>query len=129
MANSLQLALDNTANEVKDLITEFITMFYTEYNPFWYERTFQFLNSCTKTEVKRSGNSFIVSVYIDYLNLDYKEDSGYDVVSLANSGYHGNPDIETSTHFWDDSMKVMINSRYVQEQFASFLRSKGWKVI
>ena len=128
MANSIQIALDNTANEIKDLITEFITMFYTEYNPHWYERTFQFLNSCTKTEVKRNGNSFIVSVYIDYVNLDYKDATGYDVVDLANHGYHGIYNIETSTHFWDDSIEVMTNSRYIQEQFAGFLRSKGWKV-
>jgi len=127
MENSLKNALDKSAEEIKQMIEFFIAKYYSEYEPKQYDRTYQFLNSCTRTEVFKVGNSFKVSVFIDYINLDYDID-GYDVVNMANLGYHGRPSIKTKTQFWSDSMEELKQGRFLQDEFAKFLRSQGWTV-
>lgn len=127
MENSLKNDLDKSAEEIKQMIEFFIAKYYSEYEPKQYDRTYQFLNSCTRTEVFKVGNSFKVSVFIDYINLDYDID-GYDVVNMANLGYHGRPSIKTKTQFWSDSMEELKQGRFLQDEFAKFLRSQGWTV-
>ena len=127
MENSLKNALDKSAEEIKQMIEFFIAKYYSEYEPKQYDRTYQFLNSCTRTEVFKVGNSFKVSVFIDYINLDYDID-GYDVVNMANLGYHGRPSIKTKTQFWSDSIEELKQGRFLQDEFAKFLRSQGWTV-
>ena len=128
MENSLKNALDKSAEEIKQMIEFFIAKYYSEYEPKQYERTFQFLNSCIKTDVKKDGDSYKVVVFIDYINLDYEDIVGYDGVSMANLGYHGRPSIKTKTQFWSDSMEELKQGRFIQEEFAKFLRSQGWNV-
>ena len=126
--NSLKIALDKSANEIKEMIEFFIAKYYSEYEPKQYERTFQFLNSCVRTNVYRDGNAYKVVVYIDYINLDYEDIEGYDVINMANLGFHGRPSIKTKTEFWSDSIEELKQGRFIQNEFAKFLKENGWTV-
>lgn len=122
-------AVDHMANEVKKLINEFIKYYYKEYSPEFYKRTWAFLNSVTRTDVKKVGNAWQAEVYIDTSIL---YDNGWTMENTAiqaNAGMHGwhHAVMVGDSQFWDDAMEEIQSPAFVNK-FAGFLRAKGLNV-
>lgn len=66
-----ELALVSLQEEVYRMFLDYIMKFYNEYDPRFYERTFQLYWSLTRTSIERTGNSLICYVYFDSSKLDY----------------------------------------------------------
>lgn len=99
----IKIAIDRVADTMQsELLHSIEEEFYSVYTPAIYKRTYQFLNSSTRSHVKRIGNEFFIEVYVDYENLDYEDSTGYEVVSLASEGFHGNENIYRPNFFWDN---------------------------
>jgi len=125
--------LNQIANEIQEVIQEFVQQYYDEYQPKRYERTMQFLQSCTRTEVEQSGNTLSCKIYIDTDSMNYagtgaQPPSGEEVADWANQGMHGGSGVVGGSHFWDNSITEIENRGYMLEHFASFLRGKGFRV-
>jgi hypothetical protein len=125
--------LEKTRDEVYEAINLSINEYYKEFKPDRYERTYMFLRSLVKTEIKVRGNELYCEVKIDedYLNYAYphpnkfdpsypqdydgRDATGYDVVSWANRKYpndsapggnHGyTMDAGRNEGFWDSAME------------------------
>lgn len=122
------------ANEVYETLNYFLNQYYTEWTPSSYQRSYDFLHSAFKTEVKQVGNGYQSVVGIDYESLDdYKNATGFQVVSWANTkGIHGGLDVSSEgadTAVWDDTIKTAINSGQLLKDCIIYLRSKGLTVI
>ena len=85
------------------------------------------MHSAVKVKPKVVGGKVIASVYIDYESMDnYRNATGYEVVSLANQGLHGGLDVGNNTpHVWDDTMDETINNGELLRLAIQYLKSKG----
>lgn len=122
-------AVDKMADEVKKKIEEFIKYYYQEYSPEVYQRTWEFLNSVTRTEVRKEGNAWCAEVYID-TSIMYKNGWSMEGTAIqANQGLHGwyHAVKVGDSHFWNDAMEEMHSPMFINK-FADFLRSKGLNV-
>lgn len=122
-------AVDKMSDEVKKKIEEFIKYYYQEYTPEIYQRTWEFLNSVTKTEVYKKGNAWCAEIYID-TSIKYKNNWTMEgTAEQANKGLHGSyhPVQVGDSHFWDDAIEEVHSTRFINK-FADFLKSKGLKV-
>ena len=136
--NELNKALEKTmynltdmaAEKTKELIDSFIMLYYNNYTPKsnGYVRTYQFLDSCVRSDVIKEGNGYYVMVYIDTANLDYEDATGEQVVGYASKGLHGGLDVGDDTRFWDESMDMLINKGYLVKLFSEYLKKNGLKV-
>lgn len=129
-------ALNHAANRVKQIIDEHIQTYYNNYTPKRYKRTYQFLNSCVKTDVEWHGNTAQVVVYIDFSKmkhdpsvskLAYKTATGLDVVNWANQGLHGGLNVGDDHKFWDESIDE-IDALKIMYEIADRIRQSGIKV-
>lgn len=103
------------------IISEFIKKWYNEYEPSWYRRTYQFLHSCTHSNVYKEGNKLRIDIFIDYENMHYKAGvSSLWVVEQASIGWHGGY-IDTDTHFWADSIDF-IERHILIKNFIEYLQ-------
>lgn len=121
------------ANEVYEAINYFIAQYYSEWEPSFYQRQYDFLHSAFKTTVKKVGNSYVAEVGIDYESLDnYKDATGLQVVTWANTkGIHGGYDASSegaNTAVWDDAMDSTINSGQLLLDCIVYLKGKGFKI-
>ena len=71
MDKVLQEGLEKVKVIIKQTIDEFIRMWYDDYTPKKYQRTYQLLNACTSTELKKKGNKYSVQIYMDYRNMHH----------------------------------------------------------
>lgn len=100
---------------IQGIIREFIQIYYNEYEPEQYDRTEQFLNSCTVSKIYKKGDNYCIDIYINFNNMYYKLSNPWQVVNWANRGLHGgydNVQLGVSTpfsHFWDDAMSAIFN--------------------
>lgn len=134
LKNYLELVAIRTcelmSEEVYTAINFYLNRWYSEYTPKSYSRTEDFLRSAFKTEIMKRGDTYEVVVGIDYSSMDnYKAISGYDVVSLADEGYHGDKSIQTETHPYSDMIDELILSGQLINDVADFLRSRGLKIV
>lgn len=130
LLNECKKVTELLANEVYEAINFFLNQYYEEYNPIRYQRSYDFLHSAFKTNVKKIGNGYEAVVGIDYESLnDYDNATGYQVVSWANEGLHGGLDFGTDTRVWDDAMDVTIHNGQLLKDCIEFLKNKGFKVI
>lgn len=120
---------DKIADKVKSTIEEFIRLYYHEYSPELYLRTYEFLNSVVKTKTVKTGDTWCSNVYIDTSIIYSNGWTMEGTAEQANKGCHGwNNSIKVSDmKFWDDAM-VEIHSHEFINCFAGFLRSKGLNV-
>ena len=123
-------AINRMADEVKKKIEEFIRYYYHEYTPEFYQRTWEFLNSVTRTDVEKISNGWQVKVYID-TSITYN--NGWTMEGTAwqaNQGLHGYYHAVKvgDMRFWDDALEEMHSPEFMSK-FADFLRNKGLKVI
>lgn len=134
--DTLIMGLDVVGEKVQEEITKFITLWYQDYTPTRYKRTYQFLDSCTRTIPERNGRCWRVTVYIDTQSMKYRDSDGdelnpYDVLVNADKGIHGagfavygNEEVG----FWDVAIEEMRQERFVLSQFKLWLISAGFKV-
>lgn len=95
---------------VEEIINGFLQEYYMEYapSPDGYERTFQFLHSVVKSNIKGTNNGFLAYVYIDYDRLNYKDWTGYEVVYNAGiQGEHGGVIVKDGTKVWIESLQTI----------------------
>lgn len=86
-----QIALKNAQEKAYKIIDLYMQRFYADYSPEMYERTYQFMRSLVKSDIRMNGNEIIAEVYFD---LGYKYDtgkkpSGEQVMRAAAYGGHG----------------------------------------
>lgn len=127
-------ALEETSVKIKGIIDEFIQDWYDDYTPKIYQRTNQFLNSCTTSQVVQSGNSFKVIIFIDYNSMNHNLSDGiteFNIIENAEKGIHGvkyGRSGDTGIGFWEDSIDTIENEHTIIKAFADFLISKGFTV-
>lgn len=62
----IQNCLKEIAKETEDYLRKFVEKnWYNAYSPTMYDRTYDLLNSITRTSVQTMGNSFNISIYFD----------------------------------------------------------------
>lgn len=118
------------SNEVYEAINFFLAQYYSEWQPKYYQRSYDFLHSAFKTEVKKVGKGYQAIVGIDYESLNnYEDASGWDIVNWSNQSLHGGLDVGTDTRVWDDAMDSTINSGQLLADCITYLRGKGFKIV
>lgn len=136
MNDALIMGLDVVGEKVQEEITKFITLWYQDYTPTRYKRTYQFLNSCTRTLPERNGKGWRVIVYIDTETMKYRDSEGdeinpYNVLVNADKGIHGG---EFGVYgneergFWDIAIEEMKQNKFILSQFKLWLISAGFTV-
>lgn len=122
--------VDVLADRVYETLNYFLQEYYSSYQPVYYQRLFDLLHSAVKVEPKIIGNKVIASVYIDYESLNnYRNATGYEVVSLANQGLHGGLNVgENTPHIWDDTIENTVNNGELLRLAIEYLKSKGFTV-
>ena len=62
----IQTCLQEIAKETEEYLKIYVeTLWYGDHFPDRYQRTFQFLNSITKSEIEMKGNKMNVAIYFD----------------------------------------------------------------
>ena len=95
--------LEKVAEDVKKEIDEALQRYYDEYDPafgklltsWFYQRTDQLKNCCKIGNIKISGDTVSIEVYLDIDSLSYsaKNADPYKTVVAANAGLHGGWDV------------------------------------
>ena len=95
--------LEKVAEDVKKEIDEALQRYYDEYDPafgklltsWFYQRTDQLKNCCKIGNIKTSGNTISIEIYLDIDSLSYstKNADPLKTVVAANAGLHGGWDI------------------------------------
>lgn len=131
MDTVISRAMETMGKMCKEIITMYIKDYYYDYEPDWYNRTFQFLDSCVSSHLYKSGNLYYIDIFIDYENLHYKLRNPKLVVEWANEGLHGGYDLGSGdSHFWDESMERLVpdNMLLVENFVSAFQKYTGCKV-
>lgn len=131
--NVLVKNLEQMSYHAEAVIKSFIQYYYDDYDPEWYRRTYQFLDSCVRTDVMKEGNKYIVDIYIDHENLHYAIKNTKLVIEWANQGLHGGYDLgQDPRPFWNDAMYVLKeeDKSILVKDFIKFLEQRtGCKAI
>lgn len=69
--NAMQKAVAMAEDYVYDVLMDFLDIYYSEYSPDVYERTYQMLSSLVRSGVHSTGEGFIAEVWFDAGMLDY----------------------------------------------------------
>lgn len=139
-SNSLQILNDkyveyacNKASElVKKKLEEFIRMYYHEYTPEFYDRTWKFLNSVVKTKAVKHGNSYVAQVYID-TSIEYssywnrKHWNMGNTAYMAEQGMHGRY-YNSGSHFFSDAFDAILDDEHLTASLAEFFKKNGIRV-
>ncbi len=108
----IQKALEMTQDEIWKTIQDHIDIYYEEYDPQKYIRTFKLqTESLIKTKIVKNGNTLSCTVEIDPVYLHYTYPGGYatglSVAKLANQHSHGGVYDDDFGCFWDDAMEEL----------------------
>lgn len=85
-------AVEVAEQKVFQIMEDVMLQFYGEYDPVMYDRTFQLLTCCVKTDVVSTGSGWKAEVYFDAGMLGYltgSQPSGEQVLQAAKWGRHG----------------------------------------
>ena len=107
------------------IINRFVKEYYSEFDPTFYERTYQLFRSLVKTNVVMSGDKVVAEVYFDLDALDYhmKKINGVEVPNKNWSeektlheamvgGTHGGYKAPKNTEIWNESLSVLKREAY-----------------
>lgn len=83
-----KIALSEALNKTYEIIGKFVKQYYSEYDPYVYERTYQLYKSLVKTDVISTGNGYKAYVYFDLSSLDY---SIKHMTKIQKNGFYINP--------------------------------------
>lgn len=128
MDEYLKYAVDHMAQLVKNKIDEYIRLYYHEYSPKEYQRTWNFLNSVVKTEAKKVGDTWTAEVYID-TSIIYKSTWNQKPWTMGNTAYQANQgkhgSYQGNVHFFDDAKRDIEDKKHLTNSFANFLKTYG----
>ena len=120
---------DKLADRVYETLNYFLLDYYAGYEPSSYQRTKDFLFSAVKVDAKPYKGGVRASVYIDYESLNnYKNVSGYQVVTWADQGKHGGMEVYHKPHVWQDTMDETVNNGELLKLAIEYLKSHGISV-
>lgn len=133
LAKALQPTLlkmtDQLADRVYETLNYFLQDYYAGYTPSSYQRTKDFLYSAVKVEAKPYKGGVKASVYIDYESLDnYRNATGYQVVTWADQGLHGGMEVDHKPHVWQDTMDETVNNGELLKLAVEYLKNHGISV-
>lgn len=101
----IEKAIQNVAQRMTEELESYIREdFYNAYKPKFYDRTYMLLKS-PKFNMNdfNSATIFIDTDAMHYLGGEYGI-TGEDVAYWSSLGFHGNQDIITEGHYWEDFM-------------------------
>lgn len=126
-------ALVMTRNEIFEVISSHINDYYSEpvfrglSEPKEYERTYQFMDSLIKTDVKLYNNELYCTVEIDRNYLDYTYSggaTGYNVYEWANACLHGGT-VHGAIRFWNNALDELGNESGIKTMLLNNLKRCG----
>lgn len=121
--SKIKAAVASVAKTFADNLQEIIlSEYYLQYDPKSYKRTEQFFRST----LSKMLNDNTGMVYVDYQGLKYKDISGYEVVTFASMGFHGNYMIETPGHFWESFINLL--NRTARPMLIDALKKQGLNI-
>ena len=84
-------AITNAQEKVYRIIDLYLQRYYADYDPVWYDRTYQLLHSLVKSDIRKEGNKVVATVYfdLDYIYNTGRNPSGEQVMNAAAYGGHG----------------------------------------
>lgn len=138
ITNTFESTLEAVAVLIQEIIKEHIREYYSEFDPEYYIRTNQFLNSCVRSDMYIRNGKPCIDVYINYNNIYYEVESPWQVINWANRGLHGgyDPNVRNEglnyrySHFWDDAMDEITpsNSEVIQNFIKWMTEKTGVKI-
>lgn len=136
--NRIRQAIRATQNEVFNIIQKHIQMYYEEYTPKKYERTYKFRNEgIIKTNIIKSGNNLCCTVEVNPDFLEYLYPGGEDeeayatgakVILWANNKNHGGIYDGDFGRFWSDAIKELGGRQGITEIFKKNCKQYGISV-
>ncbi len=121
--------VDQLAERVYETLNYFLNDYYTGWTPESYQRTRDFLYSAVKVDAKPCKGGAKASVYIDYESMNhYKNTTGYQVATWANTGLHGGLSVNHKPHVWEDTLENTIDNGSLLQLAIQYLRSQGLSV-
>ena len=153
---AMLFAIKKVQDRVYDVIQNFIKDYYHDYSPVVYQRTYDFFNSLTKSEIKKVSNGYVCEVYIDMSQMDYYRHEAIEVVDMINRGFHADTGMNggerihngiysdpynapyditvmgeqsDGMHFWDDSMAIFKHNDYILTYFMDYMKKAGFNVV
>ena len=84
-------AITNAQEKVYRIIDLYLQRYYADYDPVWYDRTYQLLHSLVKSDIRKEGSKVVATVYfdLDYIYNTGRNPSGEQVMNAAAYGGHG----------------------------------------
>ena len=137
--NQLQSALkpvmigmvDKMAERVYETLNFYLQEYYNSYDPVYYRRTYEFLQSAVKVNAKPVGNKVVAYVYINtnVMSNYYYGVSGEQVARWANKGLHGGKRLGRGIpKVWDYTLKYTVGKDDLLKLALDYLQSKGFNV-
>ncbi|MDF2952365.1 MAG: hypothetical protein K0S18_1948 [Anaerocolumna sp.] len=125
---TLKQMVEKIGEDIKYLIKAYMEeSFYGQYNPKYYVRTFQLLESVTTSEVHETANGYEIEIFLDIDSIHYKDGYEEEIVWLASQGFHGSSNIYEQGEFWNEAV-VELQNGYIIKKFGEYLKAKGWNV-
>lgn len=126
-------AVQMTRDEIYEAVHTYLFMWYADYAPKMYKRTYEFLNSLIKLDVSINGNSIHTEVKIseDYLGHTYsdgEQPSGLEVANWANKAFHGvkgETQIPRDVSFWTDAINALGGEAGIEAILKKNLKACG----
>lgn len=113
-------AVENACYRLLGTLQELIeSEYYDLYEPNFYKRTYQFLESVTVKML----NKTCAKIFMDETTMNYGEYwDGETQLYMADAGYHGTTDIYTNGHFWksfieyceDNAVNILVDEMQKQ---------------
>lgn len=138
--------MQNLSIKLPEYLKEFImSEYYGQYVPSeYYERHYRIIDAITVTSIKKIGNTYEMSIYLDPSKVSYDPAVWYDkknnswnyikgtpskdVFDLIAQGIHGSPEFgQTDGRFWDSFLDSVGHGGIYDlfEEFEKYLNGKG----
>ena len=121
------------------VIDRFVKVYYAEYSPIVYERTYQLYRSLVKSEIRSTGTGVEAEVYFDADQLDYAiktfhRNGGLNpftgVISptgaFANSGWSEEKTLEAAAH---GSHGGKVGGTAIWDEPLAILHAQGYEIL
>ena len=110
-----RLALMSAQDKVYGIIKNFLYMYYADYSPSEYHRTYQLLQSLVQSRIVSKGKGYEAEIYFDIDGLSYDTGacpSGEQVMAAAAVGLHGAAGLNvengnSGVSAWKDPIQVL----------------------
>ena len=133
----IELAVEELSKQVYKMARDFIkNVWYKDYTPKKYQRTYQLLESCILVDVKRNGVGYEAYVMLDSSKMHHTdkpapkktEEDIYRVADNSNFPMHGtNYPMQgvNSVRLWQPIIDELTEGDKLINDFANYLKSRG----